>query len=245
MVWAESSSVSVIKTTEGEQRLLIIRSQSRHKRSHSPSITNLLILLLTPHSFAMPSMSTSSPVHIHDLHIVIPSTSARAPPTHATPVAEDTWGHGHENIATPLSLDQTDPTHSHDFFRVLDQSSTTHSHGLFRDASPVADADDSHITHNHAGFRVPSRSGSEDAPPPSPTSPRASAPARRRSSLFVSTEDRADPPQIAVERTPLGGAQHFLLGPTSELQEPTTAEVDGSFEKGAAQNADEHGSDDD
>lgn len=183
-------------------------------------------------------MSTSSPVDGHDLHIVIPSSSARAPLAHATPVREDTWGHSHENIVSPLPFDQTDPTHSHDFFRVLDHSSTTHSHGLFRDVSPVVDGS---ITHNHSVFRVPSRSGSEDAQ--TPTHRRASAPARRRTSVFASTEDRAEP-QSAVQRTALGGGEHFLPDTASEVEEPTTAEVNGSFEKGTKQDADEHGSSD-
>ena len=53
--------------------------------------------------------------------------------------------------------------------------------------------------------------------------------------MFASTEEGGDTPLSAVERTPLGGAHPFLLDPTSEVEEPTTAEVDGAFEEGGAQ----------
>ena len=40
-------------------------------------------------------------------------------------------------------------------------------------------------------------------------------------------------PERDGEHSPVGGAQHLILPPTSEHGEPSTAELDGAFEDAA------------
>ncbi|RPD67687.1 hypothetical protein L226DRAFT_527702 [Lentinus tigrinus ALCF2SS1-7] len=188
--------------------------------------------------------STSSPTHSHGLHVVIPTSESRVPTatTPVTPVknqgpvfrrlnersaarSSPTHPHGLFHV-----LDSSSPTHSHGLFRALDDSSPTHSHGLFRvldDSSPthghglfVVPNDDSSPTHGHGLFRVPPADSS------SPTAPRPSARVMRRSSLFLSNNDHGEEAEHDPE-------QHQVLSATTEASEPSSAELDGSFEKGA------------
>ncbi|TFK85105.1 hypothetical protein K466DRAFT_588389 [Polyporus arcularius HHB13444] len=183
----------------------------------------------------------SDPTHGHGLHVVIPTSESRVP-TATTPVTPvRTQGPAFRRL-TERSAARSSPTHPHGLFHVLD-SSPTHPHGLFHDSSPTHPhglfrvLDDSSPTHGHGLFVMPSADSSPThghglfrAPPTgssSPTDPRPSARVMRRSSLFLSNNDRDEEHEHDAE-------QPAVLSATTEANEPSSAELAGSFVEASA-----------
>ena len=189
----------------------------------------------------------SSPTHPHALHVVIPTTTDSRVPSTTTPT---TPAKNHGPAFRRLNEQaRSSPTHGHNF-HVLDDSSPTHSHTLLRalgvaDSSPtrlhplVQALDDSSPTHEHGLFVVPGsrqtdhgRSSPTHPHPlthdgsssPSLTAPRMSARDMRRSSLFMNSNDYEEEEE-APEHPEASCA-------TAEASELSSAEVDGSFERG-------------
>ncbi|KAI0704505.1 hypothetical protein C8T65DRAFT_741060 [Cerioporus squamosus] len=168
----------------------------------------------------------SSPTHGHGLHVVIPTSESRVP-TATTPVTPvNNQGPAFRRISE-RSAARSSPTHPHGLFQVLAKSSPTHPHGLFRvldDSSPthghglfILPDDDSSPTHGHGLFRAPPTDSA------SPTDPRPSARAMRRSSLFMSSQDRDEDEHEHDAELP------SMLSAAAEANEPSSAELDGAF----------------
>ncbi len=153
--------------------------------------------------------------HPHGLHIVIPTTESRVPTANVTKdeTPLDTPGHSH-TLDTPHVLD-----------------TPGHGHGLSIARMSPAPFEEDSAGHGHGLFRVPPNDV------PTPTKPKPSARVARRSSLFQSTDVQFDEPQH-VEHS-FTETQHLDLPPTSEAEEPSTAEFDGSFENGASKESHE------
>ncbi|KAI1791838.1 hypothetical protein LXA43DRAFT_1136548 [Ganoderma leucocontextum] len=138
----------------------------------------------------MPSMTAQSVSHSHGLHLIIPTTSAPRVPSASTPKTTTA-----ERRPTPLDT-------------------PSHSHGLFVLPRP---ANDSTIPgHSHGLFRLPA--SHRDAT--TPTTPKMSARASRRSSLF-SMHDSDEPEQhaMAAAAAPAHAQELMMLPPTSEAEE--------------------------
>ena len=189
----------------------------------------------------------SSPTHPHALHVVIPNTTDSRVPSTTTPT---TPAKNHGPAFRRLNEQaRSSPTHGHNF-HVLDDSSPTHPHTLLRalgvaDSSPtrlhplVQALDDSSPTHGHGLFVVPGSRPEADhgrsspthphplthdgSSSPSLTVPRLSARVMRRSSLFKDSNDYEE--EEALEHPEASCA-------TAEAGELSSAEVDGSFERG-------------
>ena len=137
-------------------------------------------------------MTTESASHSHGLHLIIPTTSAPRAPSESTPKTSTA-----ERARGPNPLDI--PGHSHGLF-ALPQSATD---------SPIPG-------HSHGLFRLPA------AGPSTPTTPKMSVRAARRSSLFsMHDADEEEPAQheMADGAAPEGARQELA-------QLPTTAEAD-------------------
>ncbi|TBU34161.1 hypothetical protein BD311DRAFT_802540 [Dichomitus squalens] len=169
----------------------------------------------------MPSMHIDDFGHNHGLHVVIPTTEASSSVPSATasnasdgPTALDTPGHNHNlgRFAAPASAPQS--------ARALDTPG--HNHNLSFGWPPSAAA------------AAASAAGDEAAA--TPTTPRASARVSRRSSLFSVADDsdaKTGAGSLFSVENGLGevvGHTHVVLPPTSEAEEPVTAELQGSFQ---------------
>ncbi|PIL24648.1 hypothetical protein GSI_12532 [Ganoderma sinense ZZ0214-1] len=144
----------------------------------------------------MSSTTTQSSSHSHALHVIIPTSSAPRAPSESTPKTSTS-----ERVPGPNPLDT--PSHSH----ALALDTPSHSHALFALPLP-ADTP----THSHNFFRRLSAA--------TPTTPKMSVRAARRSSLF-SMHDADEPEQdVGAAHGPEHVQQGFaLLPPTSETEE--------------------------
>ncbi|KAL7277607.1 hypothetical protein ACG7TL_008534 [Trametes sanguinea] len=145
------------------------------------------------------SSSSSTAHHAHGpaIHVVIPSTPALASSSRVAPSSSVTPAHGHPNTIVRVRIPQP-------------QDTPTHGHPNVLLLARPAPADTPTHGHPNALFTVASSPRSDRDSPSTPTLPRPSARASRRSGSFSSTQGVEEGVQ---------GASRTVLEPHAEVSE--------------------------